>query len=43
MFTINTEAGETVCALHLKITNVELTSPEQFARENQQRVQSYRE
>jgi hypothetical protein len=43
MFTINTEAGEVVCVLHLKIPNLILTSPEQFARENQQRVQSYRE
>jgi len=43
LFIINTEAGEIACVLHLKITNVVLTSPEQFARENQQRVQRYRE
>jgi hypothetical protein len=28
--------------LHVKITNVVLTSPEQFARESKQRVQRYR-
>jgi hypothetical protein len=35
--------SEMARVLHLKITNVVLTSPEQFARENQQRVQRYRE
>jgi hypothetical protein len=42
-FIIYTETSETACALHLKIPNVVLTSPEQFARENQLRVQRYRE
>jgi len=42
-FTTDTENGEIACLLHLKITNVVLTSPEQFARENQQCVQRYRE
>jgi hypothetical protein len=43
MFTIDTEDGEIACVLHLKFTKVVLTSPEQFARENQQRVQKFRE
>ena len=38
MFTIDTEASEIASVLHLKIPNVVLTSPEQFAPENQQRV-----
>jgi hypothetical protein len=43
MFTTDTETGETACALYLKITNAVLTSPEQFAQENQQHVQRYRQ
>jgi hypothetical protein len=35
IFTINTETGEIPCALHLKIANVVLTTPEQIAREDQ--------
>jgi hypothetical protein len=42
-FTINTEDGEIACVLHLKFTNLVLASPEQLARENQQRVHRYRE
>jgi hypothetical protein len=42
-FTINTEVGEIACVLHLKIPNLVLTSPEQLARENQQRVQRNRQ
>jgi hypothetical protein len=42
-FTVSTESSETACALHLKIPNVVLTSPEQFARESMQRVRRNRE
>jgi hypothetical protein len=43
VFTVSTESSEIACVVYLKITNSVLTSPEEFARENQQRAQRNRE